>query len=399
MAVLVNAGAAGAYVAGSDAPEQAVVRVGFMPLSDCAALVMASVLGFDQRYGITIDLRREMSWSSLRDKLCDGGLDAAHTLYGLVTGVHLGIGARRRDMAVLMGLSQNGQAITLSRRLASRGAFDGAALRALIHADARRMTFAHTFPGGNHALLLNYWLAAHGIDPLRDVRLVTVPPSQMADNLRAGHLDGFCAGEPWGERAVRDGSGITAATSQQVWRNHPGKVLGASASFAKDKPNTCRALIAAVLDAGRWIEADEAHREAAAEVLASPAFIHAGQDIIAPRLLGRYQDGLGKRWVDADRLRLYGEGEVGFPWLSDAMWFMTQQQRWGMLKDEPDYLAVARAINQVALYREAADLSGTPAPTGDMRSSTLIDGKVWDGSDPAGYAASFTTSATSPATS
>jgi nitrate/nitrite transport system substrate-binding protein len=386
MAVMANASA---FVAGSDAPERDVVRVGFMPLTDCAALVMASVLGFDQRYGVKLDLRREMSWSSMRDKLCDGGLDCAHTLYGLVTGVHLGIGARQRGMAVLMGLSQNGQAITLSRRLASRGVFDGASLRALIDGDLPRMSFGHTFPGGNHALLLNYWLAAHAIDPRRDVRLVTVPPSQMAEALRAGHLDGFCAGEPWGERAVLDGSGITAATSQQVWRNHPGKVLGASLDFVRRNPNTCRALVAAVLDAGRWIEADEAHREAAAEVLASPAFINAGQEIIAPRLLGRYQDGLGKTWCDADRLRLYGEGEVSFPYLSDTMWFMTQQRRWGMLKDEPDYLAVAADINQVALYREAADLSGTPLPGSEMRSSVLMDGKVWDGSDPVGYAASF----------
>lgn len=374
---------------GAMAPEQDTVRVGFMPLTDCAALVMAPVLGFDQRYGIKIDLRREMSWSSVRDKLCDGALDASHALYGLVTGAHLGIGARQRDMAVLMGLSQNGQGITLSRRLASRGAFDGHSLKALLDGHGRRMTFAHTFPGGNHALLLNYWLAAHGIDPLHDVRLVTLPPSQMADNLQAGHLDGFCAGEPWGARAVLDSCGVTVATSQQVWRNHPGKVLGTSADFVRRNPRTCVALVAAVLDAARWIEADEAHREAAAEVLASPAFINAGQQLIAPRLLGRYEDGLGKRWIDPDRLRLHAEGEVNFPWLSDAMWFMTQQRRWGMLKTDPDYLAVAAAINQVALYREAAELSGTPVPAGLMRSAVLIDGKTWNGSDPAAYAASF----------
>lgn len=380
---------ASAWVAGSDAPEQDIVRVGFMPLTDCAALVMASVLGFDQRYGIKLDLRREMSWSSLRDKLCNGTLDAAHALYGLVTGAHLGIGARRQDLAVLMGLSQNGQAITFSRRLASRGVFDGHALRALIDAGLPRMTFAHTFPGGNHALLLNYWLAAHAIDPQRDVKLVTVPPAQMAASLRAGHLDGFCAGEPWGERAVLDGCGVTVATSQQIWRNHPGKVLAAGAAFVRARPNTCRALVAAVLDAARWIEADEAHREAAAEVLASPAYVNAGQELIAPRLLGRYHDGLGKRWLDPDRLRLYAEGDVSFPWLSDAMWFMTQQRRWGLLRDEPDYLAVAAQINQVALYREAADLTGTPLPDSELRSCVLIDGKTWDGSDPAGYAASF----------
>ena len=382
---------AGLQNAGAMAPELDTVRVGFMPLTDCAALVMASVLGFDQRYGIKIELRREMSWSSVRDKLCDGALDASHALYGLVTGAHLGLGARQRDMAVLMGLSQNGQAITLSRRLASGGAFDGHSLKALLDGNGRRMTFAHTFPGGNHALLLNYWLAAHGIDPLHDVRLVTLPPSQMADNLQAGHLDGFCAGEPWGARAVLDRCGVTVATSQQVWRNHPGKVLGASADFVRRNPRTCIALVAAVLDAARWIEADEAHREAAAEVLSSPAFINAGQQLIAPRLLGRYDDGLGKRWLDPDRLRLHGEGEVNFPWLSDAMWFMTQQRRWGMLKADPDYLAVASAINQVALYREAAELSGTPVPASLMRSAVLIDGRTWDGSDPAGYAASFST--------
>jgi ABC-type nitrate/sulfonate/bicarbonate transport system substrate-binding protein len=375
--------------AGAMAPELDTVRVGFMPLTDCAALVLASVLGFDQRYGIKIDLRREMSWSSVRDKLCDGALDASHALYGLVTGAHLGLDARQRDMAVLMGLSQNGQAITLSRRLASGGAFDGHSLKALLDDHGRRMTFAHTFPGGNHALLLNYWLAAHGIDPLHDVRLVTLPPSQMADNLQAGQLDGFCAGEPWGARAVLGRCGVTVATSQQVWRNYPGKVLGASADFVRRNPRTCIALVAAVLDAAGWIEADEAHREAAAEVLSSPAFINAGQQLIAPRLLGRYDDGLGKRWLDPDRLRLHGEGEVNFPWLSDAMWFMTQQRRWGMLKSDPDYLAVASAINQVALYREAAELSGTPVPASLMRSAVLIDGTAWDGSDPAAYAASF----------
>lgn len=380
---------AGLAIGAAGAPAQDTVRVGFVPLTDCAALVMASVLGFDQRYGIKIDLRREMSWSSVRDKLCDGALDASHALYGLVTGAHLGLGARQRDMAVLMGLSQNGQSITLSRQLASGGAVDGHSLKSVLSVTERRMTFAHTFPGGNHALLLNYWLAAHGIDPQHDVRLVTLPPSQMAANLEAGHLDGFCAGEPWSARAVQDRCGVTVATSGQIWRNHPGKVLGASAEFVRRNPRTCIALVAAVLDAARWIEADEAHRDAAAEVLASPAFINADQDLIAGRLLGRYQDGLGKSWTDPDRLRLHGEGEVNFPWLSDAMWCMTQQRRWGMLKTDPDYLAVASAINQVELYREAADLSGTPVPAGLMRSSVLMDGKTWDGSDPAGYAASF----------
>lgn len=371
------------------AVEKDSVRVGFMPLTDCGSLVMASVLGLDEKYGIKIVLCREASWSGVRDKLASGELDAAHVLYGLVYGAHMGVGAQRQAMAVLMNMSQNGQAITLGRQLAARGAVDGASLAALMRREPRRYTFAQTFPTGNHAMWLYYWLAAAGIDPFRDAQAVTVPPTQMVANLRAGHMDGFCAGEPWGHRAVLDGVGVTVATSQQLWPDHPGKVLGASADFVAQNPNTCRALIAAVLEAGRWIDASSDNKEAMAEVIASPAYLNTGKDVIGPRILGHYDDGMGRRWQDRHSLRFYGDGAVNFPYLSDGMWFLTQQWRCGLLKDEPDYLGVAAAVNQVRLYREAAELTATRAPGEPMRSATLIDGKVWDGSDPADYAASF----------
>ena len=370
-------------------PEKETVKVGFMPLTDCASLVMASVLGLDEKYGIKIALCREASWSGVRDKLVGGELDAAHVLYGLVYGAHMGIGAQQQAMAVLMNMSQNGQGITLSRGLAARGAVDGASLAALMRSEPRRYTFAQTFPTGNHAMWLYYWLAAAGIDPFRDVHAVTVPPTQMVANLRAGHMDGFCAGEPWGHRAVLDGVGVTAATSQQVWPDHPGKVLGASADFVAQHPNTCRALIAAVLEAGRWIDQSSANKQAMTEVIASPAYLNTDKDVIGPRILGHYQDGLGKRWQDPHSLRFYGDGTVNFPYLSDGMWFLTQQRRWGLLKDDPDYLAVAASVNQVRLYREAAEMTSTRAPGKLLRSAVLIDGKVWDGNDPAAYAASF----------
>jgi nitrate/nitrite transport system substrate-binding protein len=379
----------GAFVAGSDKPEKDTVRVGFMPLTDCASVVMASVLGFDEKYGIRIVLSKEHSWSGMRDRLVSGELDAAHVLYGLLYGVQMGIGTQQKPMAVLMNLNQNGQAITLSRSLAARGATDGATLAALMRSERRRFTFAHTFPTGNHAMWLYYWLAAAGIDPLRDAAVVTVPPSQMVASLAAGHMDGYCAGEPWGSRAVREGVGVTVATSQQIWPDHPGKVLGASAAFVDRHPHTCRALVAALLEAGRWIDASAANREAAAEVLASPAFINTGREMIRERLLGRYDDGLGHGWGDVHSLRFHADGAANFPYLSDGMWFLTQHRRWGLLKYEPDYLAVARAVNRVELYREAALMTGTAVPDGAMRSATLIDGKVWDGSDPAAYANSF----------
>ena len=365
------------------------IRIGFMPLTDCASLVMAVELGYDKKYGIDIVLSRETSWASLRDKLGSGALDAAHALYGMIYGVQLGIGCQQQDMAVLMNLSQNGQAITLSRALARRGAVSGAALAQAMRSGARAYTFAQTFPTGNHAMLLYYWLAAYGVDPFRDVRTVTVPPTQMVPSLREEMIDGFCAGEPWGQRAVQDGIGVTAATSQQIWPDHPGKVLGTSAAYAANNGSACRALIAAVLDAGKWMDECEANKREAAHVLAGPNYLNTRADLISPRLLGQYQDGLGETWHDANALAFHRDGVVNFPYLSDGMWFMTQHRRWGLVRQDPDYLAVACRVNQVELFREAAQLTGTPVPTALLRSARLIDGAVWDGSDPAGYAASF----------
>jgi ABC-type nitrate/sulfonate/bicarbonate transport system substrate-binding protein len=370
-------------------PEKQVVKIGFNPLTDCASIVMAAVLGFDEKYGIKIVPSKEASWASVRDKLLTGELDAAHALYGMVYGTQLGIGSPARDMAVLMNLNRNGQAITLSRRLAEQGATDGKSLAALMARQPRTYTFAQTFPTGTHAMWLYYWLAAHGVDPLRDVRAITVPPTQMVPYLAEGHMDGFCAGEPWNHKAVMDGVGVTAATSQQIWPEHPEKVLAASRDFVRSHPNTCRAMIAAMLEAGRWIDASAANRMAMADIISGPAYVNTGKDAISQRILGHYQDGMGNRWEDAHALRFHHEGAVNFPYLSDGMWFMTQQRRWGLLKSDPDYHNVASAVHQTALYAEAAEWTETPVPQGVLRSSTLMDGKVWDGRDPARYAASF----------
>ena len=364
------------------------VRVGFLPLTDAASLVMASERGFDREHGIRIELSRESSWANLRDKLRSGALDAAHSLYGMLCGVELGIGCQRQDMAVLMTLSQNGQAITLARALAER-ALGGAPLAQVIRSGQHSYTFAHTFPTGNHAMLLNYWLASQGIDPQRGVRTVTVPPPQMVASLREGMIDGFCVGEPWGERALHDGIGVTAVTSQQIWPDHPGKALGATAAWVDKHPDASRALVAAVLDAARWIERSDANRLAAAHVLSGHACLATPAAIIAPRLLGQYSNGLGETWQDPNALAFHRDGAVNFPYLSDAMWFMTQHRRWGLVQEDPQYLEVAARMCRTDLYREAASKVGVVAPESSLRTSVLADGKMWDGSDPAAYAASF----------
>jgi nitrate/nitrite transport system substrate-binding protein len=378
-----------AWAAGSDAPEKKEVRVGFIPLTDCASVVMAAVQKFDEKYGIKIIPSKEASWASVRDKLVNGELDAAHVLYGLVYGVQLGIGGPKKDMNVLMTLNNNGQAITLSNKLKEKGVNDGSSLAKLIATKDREYTFAQTFPTGTHAMWLYYWLAANGINPMKDAKVITVPPPQMVANMRVGNMDGYCVGEPWNNRAIVDNIGFTAVTSQDIWKDHPEKVLGTTAEWTAKNPNTARALTAAILDAGRWIDASKSNIFKTAEVIAQKSYVNTDMDVIQERLLGRYKDGLGKSWDDANPMRFFNDGAVNFPYLSDGMWFLTQHKRWGLIAQDPDYLAVAKSINRTDIYKQAATAAGVAVPKSDMRSHKLIDGVVWDGKDPKKYASSF----------
>ena len=236
---------------------------------------------------------------------------------------------------------------------------------------------------------LYYWLASQGIHPLQDVDSVVVPPPQMVAHLQAGRIDGFCVGEPWCASAVKQNQGFTLATSQAIWPDHPEKVLGCTQAFVEQYPNTARVLVMAILEASRFIDDSLENRRSTAQLLSAREYLDAPLDCIEPRLLGAYDDGLGNHWQDVHALRFHGGGEVNLPYLSDGMWFMTQFRRWGLLRDDPDYLAVARQVQQLDLYRQAATAVGVAAWGADMRSSQLIDGKVWDGSDPAAYARSF----------
>ncbi len=380
---------AAVYAAGSDAPEKTEVKIGFIPLTDCASVVMASVLGFDKKYGVKIVPSKEASWAGVRDKLVNGELDFAHSLYGLIYGVHLGISGPKKDMAVLMTLNHNGQAITLSKKLADKGAVDGPGLAKLMAAEKREYTFAQTFPTGTHAMWLYYWLAANGINPMQDAKVITVPPPQMVANMRVGNMDGYCVGEPWGHRAIIDGIGVTAMTTQDIWKDHPEKVLGTTAEFVKKNPNTARAVTAAILEASQWIDANLSNKNKMAETIADKSYVNTSVDAINQRILGRYQNGMGKTWDDPNHMKFYNEGTVNFPYLSDGMWFLTQQKRWGLLKDHPDYLAVAKQINQIDVYKQAATAAKAPIPKDVMRSAKLMDGMVWDGKDPKKYADGF----------
>ena len=327
----------GAWAAGSDAPEKKEVRIGFIPLTDCASVVMASVMKFDEKYGIKIIPTKEASWAAVRDKMVNGEIDAAHVLYGLIYGVQMGVGGPKKDMNVLMSLNNNGQAITLSNQLKDKGATDGPSLA----------------------------------------------------NMRVGNMDGYCVGEPWNNRAIMDNIGFTAVTTQDIWTDHPEKVLGTTAEWVQKNPNTARAVVAAILDAGKWIDASLANKQKTAETIAQKAYVNTDTEVIVARMLGRYQNGLGKSWDDKNHMKFFNDGAVNFPYLSDGMWFMTQHKRWGLLKDHPNYLEIAKKVNRIDIYKQGATAAGVALPKSEMRSHKLIDGVVWDGKDPAKYADGF----------
>ena len=375
------------WAAGSDAPEKPEVKIGFIPLTDCASVAVAAELGFDKKYGIKITPSKEASWAAVRDKLVNGELDASHVLYGLIYGVQLGIGGPKKDMAVLMNLNHNGQAITLSNQLKDKGATDGAKLKALIAKEKREYTFAQTFPTGTHAMWLYYWLAANGINPFTDVKNIVVPPPQMVANMRVGNIDGFCVGEPWGARAIFDNIGFTAITTQDIWKDHPEKTLGTRLEFVKQYPNTARAMTAAILEASKYID-NMANRQKVSQIIAQKSYVNTEESVIEGRMKGEYDNGAGKKWKDSNYMKFYSDGRVNFPYLSDGMWFLTQHKRWGLLKEDVDYLAVAKQVNQIEIYKQAAAIAKVPLYP-ELRTSKLVDGVVWDGSNPKQYADGF----------
>ncbi|MDP2021996.1 MAG: ABC transporter substrate-binding protein, partial [Hydrogenophaga sp.] len=159
--------------------------------------------------------------------------------------------------------------------------------------------------------------------------------------------------------------------------------------FTKKYPNTTRAVMAAILEAGKWIDASLSNKNKMAETIAEKSYVNTSVDVINQRILGRYQNGMGKTWDDPNYMKFYNDGAVNFPYLSDGMWFMTQHKRWGLMKTHPDYLAVAKQVNRIDIYKQAAAATKTSLPKSDMRSVKMMDGVVWDGKDPAKYADGF----------
>ena len=392
-AAMLVSGMPGGWVGGAyaqDGPEVRDMRFGIIALTDCSSIVMAHELGYFKKFGINSVISKEASWAVIRDKLSLGENQATHMLIGMPLASTMGLaGSPVKPMVIPWLLNRNGQAITLNNKLKAAGAKTPAQIKPLADkakAAGEPLTFAMTFPPGTHAMWIRYWLASGGINPDRDVTLITIPPAQMVANMKVDKMDGFCVGEPWNNRAIEDGIGFTAVTTQQLWKDHPEKVCAFTEEFANRNPRTVKAVLKALHLASVDLDKME-NRPKFAEVIARPAYINCPPSTILERLQGKYEYGDGRVEQDPHYM-IFSNRNCNYPHQIYGKWWLTQFRRWGMVKTAPDYNGIPKRVLRSDFYLEAMKELGVATSVAEEQKITLFDG-VFDGSNPEKYATSF----------
>ncbi|MEO6714937.1 MAG: ABC transporter substrate-binding protein [Mycobacteriales bacterium] len=367
----------------SAAAGKRIVKLGFIALTDCAPLVMAKELGFFDQRGLDVQLIKQASWPATRDNLQTGEIDGAHCLFSMPLSVAAGIGGKgAKDLKVAMMLSNNGQAITVSSStFKDVGYADLAAAKAAL--EAKPPTLAMTFPGGTHDIWLRYWLKATRADTSQ-VKIIPIPPAQMVQNMKVGAMQGYCVGEPWNAVAVKEGIGSTHITTQDIWTHHPEKALVVSEKFAAEKKDVLKDVMAAVLEAAKWLD-DPANTPKMAQTIGADSYIKADAKAIEGRILGTYDLGgeLGEKTFTEDRMRFFRDGLVNAPRRSHAIWFLAQYQRLGLLNEAPPYKEIVDSLLLTDLYAEVAAAEKIAVPADDMTPFEVkLDGATFDPAKP-----------------
>ncbi len=354
------------------APEKKDLKIGFIPITCATPIIMASPMGFYAKQGLNVEVIKTAGWAVIRDKTLNKEYDAAHMLAPMPLAISLGVGSNPIPYTMPAVENINGQAITLANK----------------HKDKRDpkswkgFKFAVPFDYSMHNYLLRYYLAEHGLDPDTDVQIRSVPPPEMVANLRADNIDGFLGPDPFNQRAVFDGVGFIHILSKELWDGHPCCAFAASREFVTQMPNTYAALLKAIIDATVYASKPE-NRKGIAEAIAPANYLNQPQTVLEQILTGTYADGLGQVKRDANRINF-----DPVPWDSFAIWILTQMKRWGQIKGDVDYKAVA---DQVYLMTDAKKLMkdmGLTPPEASTKTFSVM-GKPFDPAKPAEYLASF----------
>jgi NitT/TauT family transport system ATP-binding protein len=356
------------------------LEIGFMPLVDAATLVAAQALGFAAEEGLDLTLRREPSWSNIRDKVALGLYPAAHMLAPMPLAMTLGAGAMRAEIDAPFVLAVGGGCIGLSAPLAAtlwRGAppwGDARAAGLALLRAGRRLTFGAPFPQSMHLELLRYWIEGSGGDPDRDVAFQTVPPPLMAEALAAGQIDGFCVGEPWGSAAVERGVATLVLPSAAIWAYAPEKALGVRRDWAEANPDTLAALLRALHRASRWAARPHNH-PSLAELLARPAYVGQPALLIERALSGSLVVSPRGETRRTPRFLNFDSPEATFPWRSQALWIAERAaRRWGV--DPAAARAAAARCFRPDLYRAALAPLGVDLPGASSKVEGALDSRT-----------------------
>jgi NitT/TauT family transport system ATP-binding protein len=375
--------------------------IGFIPLVDAAALIVAVDKGFAAAEGLDVTLVREVSWSNVRDKLDIGLFDAAHLLAPVAIASSLGIGHVKVPIVASFNLGLNGNAITVSPALQAAimtelegDRFDPmATATALARVVAKRrksgaepLTFGMTFPFSTHNYQLRFWMAAGGIDPDEDIRLVVLPPPYMVDSLANGHVDAFCVGAPWNSVAVDLGVGHILHFVSDILVRAAEKVLATRLKWAENNPDTLAALIRAHERAAEFIEHPQ-NRAEAARILAQPERIGSDAEVIQRTLDGRLKISPDGAMRESGRYLLVGREGAARPDPLQAAWLYAQMVRWGQTSFSPEALSIAKGVFRPDLYDAALGRQGKPADASDAVGA--FDGPAFDANDITGHLAAF----------
>jgi nitrate/nitrite transport system ATP-binding protein len=367
--------------------EKVNLEIGFIPLTDCAPLVVAKEKGFFEKHGLEeVTLNREPNWKAIAKGMATGRLDAAQMVAGMPISLTMGAGNNPPlPMVSALALSRNGNAITLSKHLYDQGVRTLADFKAALEATPDKVhTLGMVYPSSMHNLTLRYWLASGGIDPDQDVSLTVIPPPQMVSNLKAGNIDGYCVGEPWNSRAVNEGHGFVVATDLDLFPGHIEKVLGVREEWANKYPQTHLALVKALLEACQYCD-DPRNREEIVGLLAQDQYVGSSLEDIRPGFIDAYDRGTSAPPQMLQRYNQFFVDRTNYPERVEILWVLTQMARWGLTPFPKNWLSIIERVRRADLFGEAARQLELPDMGRDRGPIKLFDGTVFDPNDPIGY--------------
>ena len=359
------------FLSASGGEARTPLRIGFIPLADAAALIVAVDKGFTAAQGLDVELVREVSWSNVRDRLNIGQFDAAHLLAPVAIATSLGLGHVRVPILAPFNLGLNGNAITVTVALhaALRAEVDGdiadpsASAEALARVVAARkrkgqdpLTFGMTFPYSTHNYQLRFWMASGGVDPDEDIRLVVLPPPFMVESIANGHVDAFCVGAPWNSVAVDLGIAHILHFVSEILERAAEKVLAVRSDWARRHPDVLARLVRAHAAAADYVENLE-NREEVCRILSAPNRIGVAPDVIRRTLDGRLKVSPTGDFRSSERYLLVGRKAAGRPDPVQGAWLYAQMVRWGQAPMSEELLAASRAVFRPDVYD---DVLGAP---------------------------------------